>query len=308
MSSKRYINMVQYIIMKYTVEDLRTDFPDEDACLEWLVNFRWPDGITCQVCDKVTKHYRVKSRKSYSCAQCGHHVHPTAGTIFHKSTTPLTLWFYAIFLMTTTKCGISAAQVSRQLGVSYPTAWRMMHQIRLMMTDDGKQLSGQVEMDETYVHANVFKRSSARYRYGPTGARTGQIIFGMVQRGGQVKMWHVVTAGKRVVQPLIDAHVADGSLIYTDESWLYRDLHRRGYRHFTTNHGKKEYVNGNNYTQNIENTWSHLKRGIKGVYRCVSSKHLQKYANEFAWRYSHRNDVSIFWALMASVSKPASKP
>src|SRR5690606_19064950 len=122
--------------MRYTIRDLQEDFPDDNACLTWLVDYLYPEGITCKNCKKVTPHHRMKTRRSYSCETCGNHVHPTADTIFHKSTTPLTLWFYAIYLMSATRAGISAKQLERELGVTYKTAWRMFHQIRKMMGSD----------------------------------------------------------------------------------------------------------------------------------------------------------------------------
>jgi transposase len=128
--------------MKYTITDFRGDFPDDNACLEWLKDYLYPEGIFCPIDKKITPHHRMKTRKSYSCELCGHHVHPTADTIFHKSRTPLTLWFYAIYLMASTRAGISAKQLERELGVTYKTAWRMFHQIRKMMSDDSGPLSG----------------------------------------------------------------------------------------------------------------------------------------------------------------------
>src|SRR6266436_4048494 len=119
-------------MIKYTIQNLQRDFPDDSSCLEWLMQYIYPDGIFCKNCKKTTKHYRVKSRPSYSCDMCGNHVHPTADTIFHKSSTPLTLWFYAIYLMASTRAGISAKQLERELGVTYKCAWRMFHQIRKM--------------------------------------------------------------------------------------------------------------------------------------------------------------------------------
>lgn len=288
--------------MHYTINDLRQDFPDEETCLNWIIKWRHPNGITCSKCDKITKHYKLRNRKAYSCGVCGKHFYPTADTIFHKSSTSLPLWFYAMYLLTNGKTGIASTQVARQIGVTYKTAWRMMHQLRKLMIDEPSKLTGEVEVDETYVHANVFKRSSARKKYGLTGARKGQIIFGMVERNGHVKLRHVIVAGKRVIQPHIDKEIAKGTIIYSDEARIYHDLHKRGYRHFTTNHSRHEYVNGNNYTQNIENVWSHLKRGIKGVYRSISAQHLQKYADEFAFRYSHRNHWSIFWVLTKKIA------
>src|SRR6266566_5194523 len=135
---------------KYTIRDFDRDFPNDDACLEWLKNYLYPDGMHCKHCDRVTKHHKVVSRRSYSCDNCGHHVHPTAHTIYHKSPTPLTTWFYAIYLMASTRCGISAKQIERETGVTYKTAWRMFKQIRSMLEEDipigGKGCS--VEMDE----------------------------------------------------------------------------------------------------------------------------------------------------------------
>ncbi len=121
---------------KYSLQNFLTDFPDDKACLERLRENRWPDGIPCKVCGKVTNHHYIQRRKSYSCQRCGHHVHPTAGTIFHKSSTPLTLWFYAIYLVTQERGRISARQLQRELGVTYKTAWRMVTLIRRCLDDN----------------------------------------------------------------------------------------------------------------------------------------------------------------------------
>lgn len=291
--------------MKYTIKDLMSDFPDDDACLEWLVEYLYPEGIVCATCKRPTKHYRVTGRPAYACSLCGHHVHPMVGTIFEKSRTPLTSWFYAIYLMSSNKAGTSAKQIERELGVTYKTAWRMMHQIRSMMAEPEKELSGEVEIDETYVHANVFKRSSAIRMYGPTGARSGQIIFGGVERNtGKVYIKHVKTTGVRVLMPEIEGHIAQGSIIYSDEHRSYMTLHKRGYRHFTTNHSKHERVhpnNADNYTQTIENFWSTWKPRMRGTFRHVGPGYIEAYAWEFAWRYSNRDKPSMFWALMARV-------
>jgi len=289
--------------MKYTVKDLRSDFPDDAACLKWLVEWLYPDGIRCVSCEEITKHYPIKGRKVFSCGRCGHQVSPTAGTIFHKSRTPLTDWFYAIYLMSTSKSGIPATAIQRQLGVTYKTAWRMGHQIRKMMDAPDGLLNGEVEVDETYVHANVHKRSSAKRRYGRTGQRAGEIVFGMVQRGGGVKVWHVRSTGVRVLQPIIRQNVKYGTLIHSDGHKSYTTLPRSGYEHRTTNHATGQYYTEDSYTQNIENVWSHFKRGIKGVYRHIGHDYVQAYANEFAWRYSNRNSWNMFWKLLCSVDK-----
>ena len=137
--------------MKYTIKNLKADFPNDDACLDFIFKNRWPKGLTCPNCESKD-FYHVKGRKSYAC-KCGYQVSPTEGTIFHKSSTPLTLWFHAIFLMSQSKNGVAAKELERQLGVTYKCAWRTARQIRLLMTDDDGPLGDNeiVELDETYV-------------------------------------------------------------------------------------------------------------------------------------------------------------
>lgn len=290
--------------MKYTVKQLQVDFPDDDSCLEWLMQHNYPDGIICHRCKETTKHYRVSGRRSYACSKCGNHMYPLAGTIFHGSRTALTDWFHAIYIMNTDKAGTSARQIERELGVTYKTAWRMMHLIRSMMGNPDAELENEVEVDETYVHPNTFKRSSARRRYGFDARRTGEILFGAVQRGGAVKIWHVKSSGVRVLKPLILSNVKDASVIHSDGHGSYRTLPKHGYDHRTTNHAFHEYYTEDSHTQNIENVWSHIKRGVKGVYRHIDPNYLQLYANEFAWRYNHRQHKVLFWLLLADATSP----
>lgn len=145
---------------KYTFKMFLKQFPNDEACLEWLKSKRWPDGIFCNSCQKVTGHSYTASRKCYTCHECGLHVHPTAGTIFHKSSTPLTTWFYVAFLLAQTRGGISAKQIQRETGVTYKTAWRMCTLIRQQLDEDKSPFGGekQVEVDETYLK---LKRGSA---------------------------------------------------------------------------------------------------------------------------------------------------
>src|SRR5258706_15571258 len=137
-------------MLPFTLKAFEKQFPDDATCLEWLRNYLYPDGIHCNACEAVTKHHRVKSRPSYSCDHCGHHVHPTAGTIFHKSPTPLTVWFYAIYLMASTRGGISAKQIERETGVTYKTAWRICHLIRQRLNEGIDPMTGEIEADESY--------------------------------------------------------------------------------------------------------------------------------------------------------------
>lgn len=238
--------------MNYTIRDLQEDFPDEEACLEWLINYRFPDGVTCRKCEKVTKHYKDTGRRSYSCGDCGTHFHPTAGTVMYASKVPLVLWFYAVHRLTTTRSGYPATQLQREIGVSYQCAWRMLHKIRQMMGESEGKLQGEVEIDETFIHGNVYKRSSAQRKYGRTGARKGQVVLGLIERGGRTRMHHVPTAGARVVLPIIENDVSFGSTIYTDGWNSYRTLHKRGYKHFVTDHSSFEWTNGKSSTESLQ--------------------------------------------------------
>lgn len=136
---------------RYTIKEFNTQFPDDSTCLEFIFQARYPVGSICPKCLKVTKFHRIAGRTAYSCQFCGAHVFPTAGTIFHKSPTPLRSWFYAMFLMSSTRCGISAKQLERELGVTYKTAWRMFKQIRSLMDEKSKPMNGHIEVDETYI-------------------------------------------------------------------------------------------------------------------------------------------------------------
>jgi transposase len=297
--------------MNYSIKDLQSDFPTDEACLEWLVNYRYPDGVFCIQCDKITKYYPVRGRRTYACGACGWQISPMKGTVFENTNLPLTDWMYAIYLMSTSKAGVSAMHLQRVLGISYKAAFRMLHRIRGMMAASPEPLFGEVEIDETYVHANPYKNSKAMKRLGADPRRKGEVIVGMVQRGGAVKMWHIrqpKSAGVRVLIPLIRDNVQPGTLIHTDGYLAYRKLPMWGYDHRWTDHGAREWYREDSYTQNIENTWSHLKRGIKGIYRHVSAQWLQNYCNEFSWRYSNRNVTSMFWALLGAVEPQPVKP
>jgi len=284
-------------MQKYTVRDFEKDFPDDAACLDWLRDYLYPDGIFCKVCGEVTKHHRVKSRPSYSCDRCGHHEHPMAGTIFQDTRTPLRIWFHAVFLMASTRCGISAKQLEREIGVTYKTAWRMFNRIRSLLNEDDGQLGGTVEIDHTYIGGR--RRGMGRGYIDNKAA-----VFGAVERKGRVKTAHVDTIRSKVNTRLIRRHVMPSALVYTDEGREFAQLGQRGYQHRRIFHDSKVYVRGDIHTNTIEGFWSLVKRGISGVYHAVSQKHLQSYLNEYAFRYSHRSDEqSMFQTMLRQVAK-----
>ncbi len=284
-------------MQRYTVKTFDKQFPNDDACLGYIFQARWPEGVTCIKCEKVTKHFRIQGRKVFSCDLCGTHVSPTAGTIFHKSPTPLRSWFHAMFLMASTRCGISAKQLERELGVTYKTAWRMFHQIRKLMEEGGPTFTGPVEADETYIGG---KRPGKRGR----GAAGKTPTFGMVQREGSVMVKVVPNVRARTLLPIIWKNVPahEGHTIYTDELASYGLLPKMGYDHKAIRHSTKVWVQGDVHTNTIEGFWSLLKRGLTGVYHSVSPQHLQAYLNEYSFRYNHRKDTDpMFQTLMDRV-------
>jgi transposase len=189
-------------------------FPDDAACLEYLRWKFYPDGSSCSSCSKPTKFHRIKKRAAYSCQYCGHQVYPTAGTIFHKSSTSLQMWFWAIFLMSSTRCGISAKQLEREIGVSYPTAHRMFKQIRTLLTQDNDLLTGEIEADETFVGGKP--RAGRRLTMAQHAARK-TVVFGAVQRGGRVRVTVVPNTGAQTLSAATRKFVLPESVLLTDE-------------------------------------------------------------------------------------------
>lgn len=278
---------------EYTLMQFMREFPDDAACLEWLWRNRHStDGehAHCTKCDQERSFRRYdtdQQRQSWTCTACGHHVHPTAGTIFEKSSTSLHLWFYAMYLMTSTRCGISAKQLERELGVTYKTAWRIANKIRTeLMQPDDAPLTGAVECDETYIGGR--RRNTKRGR--PAKSSHKVPVFGMVERGGNVVARVVPDAKGSTLMPHIMERVLPASAIFTDEWVGYNGVGNQGYRHERCHHTARVYVIGEAHTNTIEGFWSLVKRGIGGVYHSVSAKHLQSYLSEYAWRYNRRND------------------
>ncbi len=289
----------------YSLMEFMREFPDDATCLDYLWRSRLsPDGehADCPKCGRVRKFHKVASRPSWSCDSCGRHLHPTAGTIFHKSATSLHLWFYVMYLMTSTRCGISAKQVEREIGVGYKTAWRMCNLIRnqLMEQTDETPLAGEVEADETAYGG----RPKASMTRGMTKAqaikfaKTRKVgIFAMVERGGRVRAFAQPREGAlHTVQVSVDRTAR----VFTDEWVAYRNLHKTHPDHHTIQHKARVYVHGDVHTQTVEGFFGNIKTGLAGNYHGVSAKWLQGYVNEFVWRYNHRGDDvrSTFGALL----------
>lgn len=297
--------------LRYTVADFNREFPDDDSCLEYVKEQRWPDGITqCEKCGIERKHHRVTGRTAYACQVCGNHIYPLAGTVFEKSTTSLKLWFYAMYLMGSTRCGISAKQIQRETGVTYKTAWRMFRQIRSLLSEDGLQLEGStVEMDEMY-HGGKRQRMGQRGR--PSFGSHKVAVVGMVERNTEKRIGRVVArvapnATKKTLHGLAKEYILPSSTVFTDDYVSYDGLQAEGYVHKRIRHSARVYVSGDIHTQAIEGFWSLVKRGIGGVYHNVSAKYLQTYLDEYSFRYNRRDmGNQQFRAILQKVSERAS--
>lgn len=267
----------------YTFKELQKDFPSDEVCLEYIFKQKYPN---------LEGYYPVKGRKSYVDAQ-GKQIHPLANTIFEKSSTPLVSWFYAIFLFSSSRNGVSAKELERQVGVTYKTAWRMAKQIRSLMKDGDSMLSGVVEVDETYFGGKDKMEN---------GRKNKSAVMGMVERQGKIKAKQIENRQTHIILNNIKENIEKGSYLMTDEFKVYTKTPKLGYGRGSIKHGRKHYVRGLVHTNTIEGFWGQLKRSISGTYHSVSSKHLQSYVDEFSFRYNLRQQPqSIFYSLMKKV-------
>ena len=300
--------------LRYTLRDFEKEFPTDDACLDYLAERRWPGRITqCAKCGVERKHYRIKGRTAYGCDHCGTQIYPLAGTVLEKTTTPLKTWFYAMYLMGSTRCGISAKQIQRETGVTYKTAWRIFKQVRSLLSEgEDAQLEGPtVEIDETYMGG---KRKGARGR-PMRGDLVKTPVIGIVQRHGKVFAQTIPDASEPTLSGIIKKHVVPESVIYTDEWAGYgripflRDENGNllGFRHRHIAHASGEYVSGDIHTNSVEGFWMLVKTGIRGVYHSVSPKYLQTYLDEYTFRYNRRHEGNQqFRAILSKVVEKAS--
>jgi transposase len=276
--------------MKYTIKQFRKDFPDDNACLKYIFNTRFPD-FKCPNCGK-SDFYLIKGRKALACS-CGYQINPTANTIFHKSSTSLTDWFFAIYLFSASKNGVSAKELQRHLGTTYKTAWRIANKIRSLMKQGGNKLSGIVEADETYIGGK--RRLSCKYDNKET-------VMGIVQRGGGIKTKHIPNNQTHTLLKTLKDNVQFGSRVITDDNTAYKPnkIMRCGMFHDKVCHSKNEYARGDVYTNTIEGFFSQMKRSIDGTYHSVSRKYLQLYVDEFSYYYNQRfAGTSVFHDLLS---------
>jgi transposase-like protein len=275
-------------------------FDTDEKCRIALEKLRWPEGVRCIRCgsEKISRNYK---RNQFECTPCGYHFSVTAGTIFHDSHLPLRKWFIAIYLICESKKGISALQLKRVLGVAYKTAWYLCHRIREAVKDADTTLlgldSGFVECDEAYIGGSAkWMHKADKVRRTSTGKYGKVGVLGAIERGGKVRL---EVAGQHVshemIRAFIKAKLADETrVISTDEHGGYVGVADDNTIHVSVNHKRGEYVQGLAHTNTLENVWSLFKRSIVGSYHQLSMKHLDRYLDEFEFRFNNRHNPFLF--------------
>lgn len=288
----------------FSVREFFARFPNDEACLDHIMTVRYGgtrfDCPSCGVVDST--FHRLANRRAYSCAACGHHVYPTAGTILQDTRTPLVSWFYAIYLFTTTRHGVSGKELQRQLGVTYKTAWRMGQQIRDLTkkADLDVLLCGHVEADEAYIGGRRPLHKGGRRGRGAVGKT---IVFGMKERGGPIATAIIPNVKKATLRKALTERVEGGSIVSTDELVSYGLLAEDGYYHGRVRHNAKQWAKVDSYgvkhsTNAVEAFWQLFKNSIRSTHVHVSQKHMDRYLSEFTFRQNHRERENAMFDLL----------
>lgn len=279
-------------------------FDTDVECRAYLENLRWPNGVKCVRCssDSIS---RIKERKVFECNACRYQFSVTAGTIFHDSHLPLPKWFLAIFLISESKKGMSALQLKRLLKVSYKTAWYLCHRIREAMKSGNDLLTGTVEVDETFVGGK--RRGVGR------GKRDDKVmVMGAVQRDGKLRMAHTakgVKNTKPVLHQFVRENIAgNASRILTDGLPSYKGIADHDTEHHTVDHSHFEWVRGDIHTNQIEGAFGLFKRALVGSFHQVSVKHLDRYLDEFTYRYDNRKNPYLFRDVLVKLTDGKALP
>ena len=270
-------------------------FTEEYKAFEYLESVRWPKGPICPHCGSVDNLTRLNGETTrlglHQCNNCRGHFTVTVGTVYERSHIPLHKWMLATHLMCASKKGISSLQLSRMLGISYKSAWFMTHRIRESMVPakSGPLGSGGgiVEADETY-WGNSPRSKAAIARKRTNTVHDKEKIIALVERNGNVRGFHVASVNGATLKAVLRDNVAKDAHLMTDENHMYKAVGREFASHQTVNHSAKEYARGNVTTNTIEGYFSILKRGLVGTFHHVSPKHLERYLNEFDFRYNAR--------------------
>ncbi|HLK29498.1 MAG TPA: IS1595 family transposase [Puia sp.] len=279
-------------INKYSLEQFKKDYPNDDACLEKIYQLRFKNLI-CPKCENDKPFKRVKDRRAYQCTVCGYQLYPTKDTVFEKPTTPLTYWFMAIFLQTTTRNGVAARELERVLEISYPTALRMNHQIKMLMGKIKRKnkLNGIVQIDEVYLGQSFFTMSHKKRKkieeenISKFDNKTG--VMGFVSDNKEIK-FEVMTDAKTFRERVKD-NVSTDAIVVTDSHAGYEGLNLHYKQHEVVNHSIREYKKGIYHVNSVESAWALLRRTIYGTHVHVSPKYLQLYVDEVAFRLMQKD-------------------
>lgn len=285
----------------FSVRDFFARFPDDEACLQHVMDVRFGMKHPCRKCLNLATFHRLTERRAFSCSYCGDHVYPTAGTVFEDTRTPLQSWFFAIFLFVTTRHGVSGKELQRQLGVTYKTAWRMGMKIRELIASvsDFDMLQGHVEMDETYIGGH---RPGKRGR----GAEGKTIVMGMKERGGDMRAVVIPNVRKATLRDVTLRNVEAGSVVSTDELMSYGLLEGDGYVHGTVTHSEGDWshydyrTRETHSTNSVESFWNLFKASVRSTHIHVSAKYMDRYLAEFTFRSNHREMINGMFDLIVS--------
>jgi transposase len=295
---------------KFTFQQFKREYPDDAACLDAIMDMRHGGtDIPCPGCKRTSKFSRIAKRRAYACQWCGHHIFPCVGTVFEKSRTPLNKWFFAMYLFTSTRHGVAARELERQLGVTYKCAWRMAHELRklMAMADVKGPMGGEgkhVEVDETLI-GGVLKNRGRGHKGAGSYRDNKTMVLGIVERDGNVRAGVIPTDSITYLEGSVSHNVKPGTRISTDDHRSYRHLGKVGFEHGVVEHSAGEYVRGDVHTNTIEGYWSRLKNSIKGTHIHVSEQHLWKYVCEFSYRYNMRKQPQeMFNRMILAVSLP----
>ena len=270
------------------LKDLMAQLGDEAKCIEYFIQLRWNGNVKCPHCNH-SRPYKLKNPKLYRCSAktCKKNFSITVGTIFEKSTIPLSTWMAAVYVLTGHKKGISSLQLSRDLGVTQKTAWFMNHRIRLIMGEPAPEpLADIVEVDETYVGGKFQNMNRGRRKKFQELGKDNKVgVMGFVQRDGNARL---TVIGANTFKEVVRKNVDEGATLITDTHIAYQGLAFEFAGHATVNHSRSEYRKGIAYTNTVEGFFSQLKRSIYGIYHSVSPKHLHRYCEETSQRYNTR--------------------
>jgi transposase-like protein len=273
-------------------------FQDADKAREWLEALLWTDGRVCGYCGVLNESTPLATRPGYyQCKACRKQFTVKVGTVFERSHIALNQWLMAAFLICASKKGISAHQMHRMMGITYKSAWFMMHRLREAMRvgklgpfgGSGKQ----VEADETYIGGKEKNKHRNKRTAGNIGGKGKEVVFSLVERGGTVRSQHVPEVSGATLAPILRQQLKQETTLMTDEAGQYRNVGKEFAAHETVNHGIGEYVRGGAHTNTIEGYFSILKRGIVGTYHHVSPQHLKRYLAEFDFRYNERMSLGV---------------